>query len=307
MASSGVVFNIQRFSIHDGPGIRTTVFLKECAMGCFWCHNPEGRNPDPEIQYFPSRCIACGECVKVCPNGAHELREGVHVFLRDRCATAAECVKVCCSNALELNGRRMSVEEVVEEVLRDRPFYDTSHGGVTLSGGEPALNSEFARDILASCKEKGLHTAIETCGYYPWSSLERLLPVTDLVMMDVKLISPDRHRAVTRNSNEVILANARRLALTDKQLTFRTPVVPTVNDSEEEFGKIASFIRSLLDLREGKGGIRYELLPFHRMAADKYASLGLGYEAAELVPPSKSKMRELSNIARSYGVDALIR
>ena len=241
--SRDLVFHIQRFSIHDGPGIRTTVFLKGCAMECFWCHNPEGRHPYQELQYFATRCIACGECVRVCPSHAHELANGVHTFLRERCTTNGACVDVCCSGALEMNGRIMSADEVMFEVLQDKPFYDNSGGGVTLSGGEPGLNVKFSREILQRCKDEGVATAIETCGYCSREALNTLLPVTDLFMMDLKLITPERHDAATGNTNERILENARMLAATGKPIIFRTPVVPTVNDETDEFSRIVIFIR----------------------------------------------------------------
>src|SRR5512143_508835 len=194
MSRTGTVFQIQRFSIHDGPGIRTTVFLKGCSLRCFWCHNPEGRFPSREIQYFPARCIACGACVDACPNSAHEMCDGLHVFLRERCRVSGRCVESCYPQALQLNGRRMTVGQVMGEILPDRPFYDSSGGGVTLSGGEPAVSFSFSREILEACKREGLHTAIETCGEYPWRALEVLLPATDLILMDIKHMDPGRHR-----------------------------------------------------------------------------------------------------------------
>lgn len=208
----------------------------------------------------------------------------------------------------------MTVDEVMEDVLRDRAFYENSGGGVTVSGGEPALNATFTKEILGRCREEGLHTAIETCGYCSWESLETLLSVTDLIMMDLKLMTPERHQTATGNPNERILANAHALALTDKPIIFRTPVVPTVNDSQEELEEIARFVRTLMDLRSNNGragketvGISYELLAFHKLASDKYTSLGMDYEAAHLSPPSKEKMLELARIAQSAGVEARVR
>ncbi len=198
---SGVVFNIQRFSLHDGPGIRTTVFLKGCTLRCFWCHNPEGQHATPEVRYYPDRCIACGQCVTACPQHAHALVDGVHTFDRARCDFAAACVTVCNARALETEGRRMSVPEVMAEILPDRPFYELSGGGVTLSGGEPALNHGFAREVLRTCKDQGLHTAVETCGAVPWTALRALVPHTDLFMMDLKVIDPAKHHAATLSLN----------------------------------------------------------------------------------------------------------
>jgi pyruvate formate lyase activating enzyme len=301
MKDSGLVFNIQRFSIHDGPGIRTSVFLKGCPLRCFWCHNPEGRLLRPEIRYTPGRCIACGACVEACPNNAHALRDGVHIFSRETCRDSGECAEVCYSGALELTGRVMSVDQVMEEVMHDRPFYESSDGGVTITGGEPSLQDDFTIGILSRCKEKGIHTAIETCGESPWSTLESILPYTDLVMMDIKLITPEKHLESAGRPNDRILANARNLARTAKPLIFRTPVIPNVNDSEEEFGKILTFVKELFDQRSGSN-ITYELLPFHKLATDKYAGLGLDYAAATLAPPSRERMRELTEIAERAGI-----
>jgi pyruvate formate lyase activating enzyme len=313
MIDTGNVFHIQRFSLHDGPGIRTTVFLKGCVLECFWCHNPEGRHTYSEIRFFPERCIACGSCVSACPHSAHALEDGLHTFLRDRCEGTGACVETCFAQALQMNGRHMTPDEVLNEVIADRPFYESSGGGVTLSGGEPTLNSEFALAILKGCKDRGIHTALETCGECPWGALESLLSATDLVMMDIKVLSDVRHREATGRGNARILANARRLALTGTPLVFRTPVVRGVNDSREEIGKIASFIGELVGMRSaapghvsGNGEIRYELLRFHRLASDKYRSLGREYRAASLDPLPNGEMLGLLEEARRAGIDARI-
>lgn len=310
-APEGVVFNIQRFSLHDGPGIRTTVFLKGCALRCFWCHNPEGRHAAPELRYYPDRCIACGSCVAACPHHAHELTRGVHTFIRERCDYAALCVTACSARALETEGRRVSVAAVMDEILPDRPFYELSGGGVTLSGGEPVLGGDFARGLLQQCRAHGLHTAVETCGAVPWSGLRALLPHTDLFMMDLKVIDPAKHRAATGQTNERILANARRLAATRIPIVFRTPVVPTVNDTPADIRAIAAFVRQLRDQRRAQAGtdaaITYEIMPFHRLAAGKYASLGLAYPAAALEPPSPATMAALAEVARQEGIPTLNR
>ncbi|MCX6132747.1 MAG: glycyl-radical enzyme activating protein [Ignavibacteriales bacterium] len=312
MNTADVVFNIQRFSLHDGPGIRTTVFLKGCSMSCFWCHNPEGQHPEPELRYFPDRCIACGQCVIACPNHAHEMHDGAHVFLRDKCDLIGKCVETCYSRALQLEGRVMSVDQVMDEVLADRSFYESSGGGVTLSGGEPALSKDFAAAILEQCKNHQLHTAIETCGEVPWASLEALLPITDLIMMDIKHVDSGKHQSATGQPNDRILSNARQLALSGATIIFRTPVVHSVNDTEEEIKQIASFVRELIELRkssgrDANGGIRYELLAFHKLAAEKYPSLGLEYKARDVEPPTKQTMTVLLNAARQCGIDVSMR
>lgn len=313
MSSSGLIFNIQRFSIHDGPGIRTTVFFKGCSLQCFWCHNPEGRHARPELQFFPERCISCRECLSHCTNNCHQLKDNYHLFLRENCRACGACAETCYANALELTGRSMTVDQVMEEILRDRLFYETSNGGVTLSGGEPVLQVEFARDLLQRCKESDLHTAIETCGNYNWHNLEKLLPFTDLIMMDIKHVNPVVHHAFCGDSNERVLANARRIALTDKPIFFRTPIVPTVNDTVEDVSSIVKFIRELVELRikSSNGtnktpGIQLEFLPFHRLAGDKYRSLGMEYHAKDLNPPAKEKLLEFAKIAEIEGVEVLI-
>jgi pyruvate formate lyase activating enzyme len=308
MSASGLIFDIQRFSVHDGPGIRTTVFLKGCSLRCFWCHNPEGIRMTPEIQFLPNRCLACGACVVACQHDGQHLDESGRSYERAKCVACGQCVEACVAEALTLAGRTETDDEVVAEVLRDRVFYETSGGGVTLSGGEPALQPDFSRGILAKCKAEGLHTAIETCGNVPWGHIETLLPFTDLVMMDLKHVDTKKHRAATGAGNERILANARQLAQTRKPLVFRTPVVPGVNDTPAEIEAIAAFVRELVALRalasngNGPAEISWELLPFHRLAADKYRSLGLDYRAQSLNPPPKDQMAALAEAARSAGV-----
>jgi pyruvate formate lyase activating enzyme len=211
-----------------------------------------------------------------------------------------------------MEGRAMTVAQVMEEILADRSFYESSGGGITLSGGEPALSRDFAREILEQCKHHQLHTAIETCGDVPWTSLEVLLPFTDLIMMDLKQLDSGKHQRATGQASDRILANARRLALTETPIIFRTPVVPSVNDTEEEIGQIATFVRELIGLRRDAGQntygeIKYELLPFHKLAADKYPSLGLDYHARNLEPPTKERMTALLEAARGCGIEVLMR
>jgi pyruvate formate lyase activating enzyme len=302
MSERGIVFNIQRFSLHDGPGIRTTVFLKGCSMRCFWCHNPEGIAPGPELQYFAGLCIGCGKCAQVCPVGAHVVDGSGHAFSRERCTMCggeeARCVAACPAAALVAVGRPMDTEEVAAEVLRDAPFYATSGGGLTLSGGEPLLQHEFARTILERCADAGVHTAVETAGCYPWGLLEGILPVTRLLMMDVKHMDPMKHREATGVDNALILENVRRAAATDVPLVVRVPVVPGVNDTAGEIAAIREFTRGLVDARRGGSPISLELMTFNRLASGKYRSLGADDPYEGLAAPSAERMTELTRIAR---------
>jgi pyruvate formate lyase activating enzyme len=294
----GIVTNIQRFSIHDGPGIRTTVFLKGCNLRCFWCHNPETLSRDPELQLFPDRCIGCGECFERCPQGAHVMTDKGRLFLRELCQACGTCVETCYAQSLLLVGECKTVDEVVDEVLRDLPFYETSGGGVTLSGGEPLLQLDFSYAILERCRQEGLHTAIETAANFPWERVASILPVTDLVMMDVKLMDAERHKAATGVSNARILENAMRLGQEAPALIIRTPIVPGVNDTPEDVAAIAEFAAGLPNL------LYYELLPFHPMASGKYDSLDIDYRARELKSPPKEQMDALTEVAAQFGIKA---
>lgn len=293
----GIITNIQRFSIHDGPGIRTTVFLKGCNLRCFWCHNPETLSTKAELQIFPDRCISCGECFQRCPRGAHVIADGQRIFRREVCVGCGTCVETCYAQCLVLVGECKTVDEVVEEVLRDLPFYETSNGGVTLSGGEPLCQPEFSYAILERCREEGLHTAIETAANVPWERIADVLPVIDLVMMDIKLMDSDRHRACTGVPNRRILENARCLGQEAEALIVRTPIVPGVNDNPEDVAAIAEFVAGLPNL------LYYELLPFHPMASGKYDSLDMEYRARDLQTPPKEQMDALTDVARRYGIE----
>jgi pyruvate formate lyase activating enzyme len=275
--TQGIIFNIQRYSIHDGPGIRTTVFLKGCPLRCFWCQNPESQRKQPEIFLVESNCTLCGKCVTVCSSGASRTGENHSIIDRRRCIGCGECVSVCPHEARKLVGTYRTKDEVIREVLRDVKFYENSGGGVTLSGGEPATQPEFALSILQSCKEAGLHTVLDTCGYVPWSTMKKLLRYTDLVFFDIKTVDPGKHLKATGKSNRLILENAKRVARY-KPMRVRVPLVPHFNDSPEEVGEIARFVKKEL------GSIDIDLLPYNKLGEVKFERLNRSCVPAETQP-----------------------
>lgn len=285
--SSGVITHIQRFSVHDGPGIRTTVFLKGCQMHCPWCHNPETYRRQPEIQVYPQRCIGCRACAEACPQGAHEFAETGHVYHRDRCMACGACAETCYAKSLVRVGQTRTAEAVVAEVLADRPFYQTT-GGVTLSGGEPLVQAEFTQAILDLCRREGIHTAIETNLAWPWKSVAPLVPLVDLFLVDVKMMDDLEHRTWTGVSNTRTLENLRQLDSLGKTLMIRTPVMAGVNDRPEQIEAIADFLATLNNVQQ------YDLLPYHPLGTGKYDALGLDGPRPEFHTPSAAQLESLA-------------
>lgn len=259
----GCVFDIQRFSIHDGPGIRTIVFLKGCPLHCRWCCNPESMRPEPELLFNPGLCIGCGQCRRVCPAGAL----GDAGVDRGRCTGCGACVEECYADALFMKGRIMTPGEVAAAALRDAPFYARTGGGVTFSGGEPLLQIDFLEETLRLCRDKGLNTAIETCGHVPWESIERIAPLVDVFLFDIKSTDDGAHLAYTGAGCGRIMENCERLVKIANRVIVRIPVVPEFNFSAEALTDIVRFAE-----RIGVGEVHF--LPYHRMAASKYAFLG---------------------------------
>lgn len=294
---TALIFDIKKFAIHDGPGIRTTVFFKGCPLACWWCHNPEALLSRSELVLFEEKCIACGECFRVCPQEAHEqLPDGTRVYHADRCELCGACVEVCYAEALVMEGREVTVEELMVELRKDIPFYENSGGGVTLSGGEPTLQHAFALALLQQCKAEGLHTAVDTSGQTPWRVFEGMLPYIDLVLYDIKHIDGSRHREHTGSHNQRILENLKRLGDSGTPIEIRMPVIPTVNDNPEDIERTARFLA-------GIGGItRVEVLPYHKLGTSKYARLGREYQHSEAEIPDPAKMASIADILRVHGL-----
>lgn len=281
----GLVFDIQRFSIHDGPGIRTTVFLKGCPLSCHWCHNPESQDPKPEIFFTEDKCIGCRFCVRTCKRGGHRFEDGKHVFDRSVCLRCGSCARECYPQALEVAGKEMTVDEVVAEVRKDQAFYEHSGGGMTISGGEPLMQFEFTRAILDAAKSAGLHTCLETCGYAPPERPMAVLPLTDLFLYDIKETDPVRHRKYMGASNDVILANLSALSAAGAKIVLRCAIVPGLNDRAEHFAAVAGLAEAL----PGVQGV--DVLPYHPLGTSKLRRLGKESPLGEVQAPSEETVR----------------
>ena len=296
----GMVFDIQKFSIHDGPGIRTTVFLKGCPLSCLWCHNPESRSPNPQLSFVPGSCIGCGFCVGICPAAAHTITDDHHDLDRQLCQVCGRCVQKCYTKALELVGRQMSVAQVLDEVLKDLPFYKTSGGGMTLSGGEPTLQIDFIATLLSQAKEAGLHCCVETSGHCDYARLERILPLVDLWLFDWKESDPIRHKEYCGVDNRQILANLRRLHAHGAAIRLRCPIVPTYNDRVDHFQAIADIAKEL-PLLEG-----IEIMPYHRLGRDKLARFGINNNCGIVADtPTPQIIQQWIDSLRRLGVRVL--
>ena len=294
---TGNIFDIQRFCVHDGPGIRTTVFFKGCPLRCVWCHNPEGIAPNPQLSFTPERCIGCGACLRVCPHQAHRMDDQAgHVLDRSRCRVCGACAAECNAQALTILGRTVTVDEVIAEAIRDRAFYATSGGGLTLSGGEPTMQIEFAEALLVAAKAHGLHCCVETCGMASLDRFKQILPYTDLLLYDLKETDNARHKEFAGAPNTSIIENLRSLHDLGENILLRLPIIPGYNDREDHFAKIAELARSLPNL----AGV--EMLPYHRLGEGKRQRLGMAEPASEPEPPDEQTVRQWADTFARLGV-----
>jgi len=301
--AQGLVFDIDRFAVHDGPGIRMAVFLKGCPLNCPWCHSPESQSGKPEVAYFHEKCLACLTCLRVCPKESVSFDEdsGRIRIDRERCDDCGVCVEECYPDALRVLGRWVTVQELLQIGLRDKVFYDCSGGGITLTGGEITLQAEFAAHLLRASRKHGLHAAIETSGFSPWEKLELVTRPADLILYDLKVMDPKVHREHIGVDNALILENLRniRKSFPEKDIQIRVPCIPGISDTEENLQQTAHFARRL-------GIHRLALLPYNESASAKYRWLGKGYPLLRLHRQSADRMENLKALALSLGLDAEI-
>ena len=300
--TKGRVFNIQRYSIHDGAGIRTLVFLKGCPLRCLWCCNPESQKSGPELGFIASRCVGAsvcgGPCLAVCPvAGLHMNGQGKPSVDRQACDSCGLCARVCHEDALKVVGREMSVDEVLAEVEKDRAFYRRSSGGVTVGGGEPLAQYRFTAELLEAAQEAYLHTALETCGQAPWAHFEAVLKHVDLLQLDLKHMDAVRHRELTGQSNELIVGNLKKVlsVKTPQDVIVRIPIVPGCNDSAENVKDMARFVAEL-------GFRQIELIPYHRLGVSKYAQYGMAYPLAGSDPTPQTHIEDLRKMVTDFGL-----
>lgn len=297
--TQGRVFDIQRFSLHDGPGLRTNVFLKGCNLNCQWCSNPESHSLLPEIAFFERSCFLCGDCIPACAAGAIQMQGERLTWDRSKCNQCFDCAEICSSHSFSIIGKEMTAGEVIAEVLRDSPFYG-GQGGMTLTGGEPALQAGFAEAVLNLAKSEGLHTTIETCGAVTWKNLERLLPYLDLVLFDLKHMNAEIHQRYTGKENTNILENLTRVAQSDVSLIVRVPLIPGFNADDISLGEIAGFVKTLKRVKE------VHVLGYHTLGRSKYHAIGIAYPFDNQPPMQMDETEKWADVFRREGFNVVV-
>ena len=291
--------NIQKFSVHDGPGIRTTVFLKGCPLNCWWCHNPESQNIKHEILFFKERCTGCGVCVKRCPENAIEIKGGYPVTDKHKCILCGKCSDFCPTTAKEYVGKDVSVKEIMKEIIKDQVFYEESGGGVTFSGGEPMLYKDFLDEVLKACKTRGIHTAVDTSGEVSFESFDKIKDNVDLFLYDIKMMDTKRHKKYTGVGNELILENLKRLSDSGANIFVRMPIIAGINDDDLNIDESVTYLSKL-------NIIEVNLLPYHKMGMDKYKRLDMKYKLSGMEKPSDARMEQIKNKFIKAGIKVKI-
>lgn len=293
---TGLIYKMVRHSVHDGPGIRTTVFMKGCPLGCWWCHNPESQSMLPELMYWDSKCISCGQCLQACAHGAIT---GLG-FHREKCVSCGRCAAVCCAGARELVGRQVTVPEVMSVVERDVAFYDQSGGGVTFSGGEPLAQPAFLRSLLLACKKRSIHAAVDTSGFASAETLRSSSELADLFLYDLKLMDEKRHREYTGVSNQPILGNLQDLAQKHNNIYVRFPLIPGVNDDPANVSNLGAFVATLPRVK------RIYVLPYQRMGMHKYERLCKRYLLDGIAAPSTEEVDRVVRVLQGFGLNVKV-
>ena len=300
LMTTGTVFNIQRYSIHDGSGIRTTVFLKGCPLNCWWCQNPESQLNGEEMVFWEDRCIGCGACSLNCPSSAIQMKNKKPVTDKNKCNLCGECSRTCPAQAREMIGKKLTTEEVIKEAEKDLVFYEESGGGVTFSGGEPLGQSEFLESLLICCQKKKIHAAVDTSGYISWGILNKIHSKVDLFLYDLKIMDSERHKKYTGVSNEIILENLKKLSSVHHNIFVRFPVIPGINDDYQNIKETGEFLSSLKIAQ-------VNLLPYHYIGIDKYKKVGRTYKLAEIQHSSEEKLSEVSAILSKFNLNVKLR
>lgn len=299
MTDTALITEIERFALNDGPGIRTTVFFKGCNLKCSWCHNPETLSLRQDLHYHADKCISCYKCVYACPCKAQKRINNEHRYFRNICVRCGKCAEICYAGAMEISGKKMSVDEVMAEIVQDKSYYRTSGGGVTLSGGEVLCQMEFAGALTEACHREKIPVGIETNLCFPWENIKDFIGKLDLVMCDIKIMDPEEHKKWVGAENGMILENVRHLDESGIPYIVRTPLIPGATDSDRNIGDIAEFLSEL----GGKNRIRYELLNFNPLGSSKYESLGKKNLFKDAKPLTAGRLDELTGIVKAHGIE----
>ncbi len=292
MKESGIIFDIKKSAIHDGPGIRTTIFLKGCALNCIFCHNPEAISPQPQLLFNQNKCVHCFACVQACPNKVHKNRDGKHILIRELCQACGRCVEECLYGALEIIGKDTNIEDIIKEIEKDRDYYDNSGGGVTLSGGDPLFQFEFALALLQTLKESNIHTCLDTNGCASKDKYENILPYVDLFLFDYKATCPEKHKEITGISNKIVLDSLDFLYKSKARIILRCPVIPGINDSKEHFRGIADLSKKYPEL------VGIEIMAYHALGKDKAEYTGREYKLKGLKTTDEQTKNKWINILK---------